>query len=226
MNNVGENFGNSLASNELKIFSRLNTPQKIQDYLDNLPINFETNGETYMSPRRVIREKKAHCFEGALLAAAALFYHGAKPLLLDLQTVGGDEDHVVALFGDQSSGRGLWGAISKTNHSILRYRDPVYKTIRELAMSYFHEYMMDNGKKTLRKFSKPFDLSGFPSEKWVTAEEDLHWLVEALDSSPHFPVAPKNVLRRLRKASIVEVKAVNVVEWPIPNSLKINKHDL
>ncbi|KKU27204.1 MAG: hypothetical protein UX39_C0003G0043 [Candidatus Magasanikbacteria bacterium GW2011_GWA2_46_17] len=201
---------------ERKVFARLNSPQKIQDYLDTLPINFELKKETYMSPRRVIREKTAHCFEGALFAATAFAYHGHKPLLLDLVTIDRDEDHVVAIFKSPPTGGGLWGAISKTNHPILRYRDPVYKTVRELAMSYFHEYMMDDGAKSLRLFSKPFNLSRYSPSKWITAEEDLDWLVEALDDSRHFDVAPKNVLRNIRKASAIEVKAINNTEWPAP----------
>ncbi|HXK38686.1 MAG TPA: hypothetical protein VJ043_01180 [Candidatus Paceibacterota bacterium] len=203
-----------LSPTEHKVFAGLNTPQKIQDYLDTLPINFETTGETYMSPRRVMRERTAHCFEGALFAAAALLYHGKKPLLLDLVTIGRDEDHVVALFRSPPAGGGLWGAISKTNHPILRYRDPVYRTVRELAMSYFHEYIMDDGTKSLRKFSKPFDLSRYSPTKWVTVGEDLNWLVEALDASPHSAIAPPKAIKKLRKASGIEIKAINITEWP------------
>lgn len=201
-----------LSPAERRIFTGLNSPRKIQDYLDTLSINFETKGETYMSPRRVMREKTAHCFEGALLAAAAFAYHGSKPLLLDLQTIDRDEDHVVALFTED----GLWGAISKTNHPILRYRDPVYKTVRELAMSYFHEYIMDDGTKSLRTLSKPFDLSKYSPERWITEEKDLDWLVEALDNSKHFAIAQPKSIRKLRKASKLEVKAVNHTEWPSP----------
>ncbi|MCR4280943.1 MAG: hypothetical protein NUV88_01265 [Candidatus Kaiserbacteria bacterium] len=203
-----------LSPAERTVFAKLNTPQRIQDYLDTLSINFETSGETYMSPRRVMREKTAHCFEGALLAAAAFAYHGSKPLLLDLQTIDRDEDHVVALFAED----GLWGATSKTNHPILRYRDPVYKTVRELAMSYFHEYMMDDGTKSLRNFSKPFDLSKYVPAEWVTEEKELDWLVDALDTSKHFPIAPPNIIRKLRKASPIEIKAINNTEWPNPPS--------
>ena len=203
-----------LSPAERKVLARLSSPKKIQDYLDTLPINFETAGETYMSPRRVMRERTAHCFEGALLAAAAFSYHGQKPLLLDLVTIERDEDHVVALFREN----GLWGAISKTNHPILRYRDPVYKSIRELAMSYFHEYMMDDGTKSLRRFSTAFDLRRYSPALWVTAEEDLFWLVEALDDSRHYDVAPRKVIAQLRKASRVEVQAINNTEWPQPKS--------
>jgi len=205
-----------LTPRERALFAKLSNPRKIQDYLDSLPVNFETEGETYMSPRRMIREKTAHCFEGALLGAAAMAYHGAPPLLMDFQTTPDDEDHVIALFREN----GLWGAFSKTNHAVLRYRDPVYKSPRELAMSCFHEYMKWNGARSMRAFSAPFDLRKYDPKKWVTAEEDLFWLVQALDESRHFPAVPKKNLRLLRKASKVEIRAMKVVEWPAPRKKK------
>src|SRR4051812_5408136 len=103
-----------LDMSERRIFQRLSSPRKIQDFLDSLTINFEPDGETYMSPRRVLKHMTAHCFEGALLAAAALLYHHQKAFLLDLRTVAKDEDHVVTLFLQNNQ----WGAISKTNHGI------------------------------------------------------------------------------------------------------------
>lgn len=202
----------TLTQGERRVFARLSTPRRIQRYLDSLPINFEVRGETYMSPRRVIREKTAHCFEGALIAAAALAYHGQKPLLLDFRTIPTDEDHVVALFRQN----GYWGALSKTNHAILRYREPVYASVRELAMSFFHEYLMWDGRKSLRAYSKPFDLSKYAPERWVTASEELFWLVEALDDSRHFPAVPKKNLRALRRAYPIELQAMKIVEWKKP----------
>ena len=202
---------------ERAVLKKLVTPQKIQDYLDTLTMNFEIQGETYMSPRMVLRKKTAHCFEGALLAATALMYHGHSPLLLDLQTISDDEDHVVALFQNN----GYWGAISKTNHTMLRWRDPVYKTTRELAMSYFHEYVMwDDGRKSLLAYSKPFDLRQFAPERWVTTEENLFWLAEKLDNSRHFPIVPKKNARLLRRASKIELKAMHIVEWKETKSWK------
>lgn len=193
------------------MFQKLSTPGKVQDYLDSLPINFELKGETYFSPRRTIREGTAHCFEGALFAAAALAWHGQEPLLLDLKTAAPDTDHVVALF---KRGR-YWGAISKTNHPVLRWRDPVYASVRELAMSYFHDYFLSpSGEKTLRSFSKPFSLARYKSERWLTAEDDLFWLVEALDDSPHVEIVGGAALRSLRKASKIEVQASDLQEWP------------
>ena len=198
-----------LSPKETRLFERLNSPQKIQNYLDTLPINFERKGETYRSPRQMLGAKEAHCFEGALFAAAALAYHGERPLILDFQTIPEDIEHVVTPFQQN----GFWGAISKTNHAILRYRDPVYKTPRELAMSFFHEYMLHSGEKSMRSYSKFFDLSKYAPQKWVTAEEDLFWLVDAVDESSHFPVAPTKNLKLLRKGSKLEREAFEATEW-------------
>lgn len=199
-----------LTSSERAVFKKLNTPIKIQDFLDAMPINWckGKEGHTYMSPRRVLREQKMHCLEGAVFAAAVLWFHGEKPLLLDLKAEG-DDDHVVALY----KRNGYWGAISKTNHASLRFRDPVYKTIRELALSYFHEYFVNKtGKKVLRSFSKPFSLRSFGTA-WITAEENLDAVVEALDFSRHFKIVPAKNRRLLRKADAMEKKAGSIIEW-------------
>jgi hypothetical protein len=198
-----------LTSHEERVFKKLSTPMRIQDYLDALPTNFEKHGETHYSPRRVLREKKAHCIEGALLAAALLWYHGEKPLLLDLKTRFLDDEHVVALFRKN----GYWGALSKTNHAVLRYRDPIYKTVRELALSYFHEYFRDrDGVKTLISYSKPFDLRTL-GEAWVTSETDLWDLDDILNDHPHYPLVPQKQLKLLRNATPYERRVINVREW-------------
>jgi len=196
-----------LTKQELRILRRLSMPAKIQDYLDALPLNWEKRGETYFSPRRVIREQKAHCFEGALLAAVALWLSGEEPLLLDLKTQG-DDDHVVALFRQG----GYWGAISKTNHAVLRWRDPVYRTVRELALSYFHEYSNRAGRKTLRSYSRPFNLKR-QGTAWVTAEKNLTDLAAALDHSPHYPIAPATNLKLIRRVGPLEQRAGELTDW-------------
>jgi hypothetical protein len=206
-----------LSPKEHTVFKKLNTPKAIQNYLDRFPINFELAGETIYSPRRSLRNCKAHCVEGALLAAASLAYHGKPALLMDIQTAAYDDDHVVALFKQN----GCWGAISKTNHTILRWRDPVYTTVRELAMSYFHEYIINDGRKTMRAFSKPFDLTAY-APTWVTEEDDLVDLVVALDDSPHTPVASPHALRTLRPAQRIETRILAITEW-LPNGKK-KKH--
>ena len=204
-----------LSAPERKVFQKLTTPHKIQDYLDTLPVNFAVKKDTYMSPRRVVQERTAHCFEGALFAAAAFAYHGKKPLLMDFRSIAEDEDHVVAPFRF----RGYWGAVSKTNHAVLRYRDPVYRSLRELAMSYFHEYFLFRGPKTLREYGL-LDLSKIAPEKWLVAQEELQWLVDKLDGARHFPTVPKKILRFLRSASPIERKALHLREWKPPKGYK------
>jgi len=208
--NYAKKVKSVLTETESKILRKLCSPQKIQDFLDAIPINLELDGYTYMSPRRVLRNQKAHCLEGALLAAAAYAFHGGRPMLLDFQAAYDDEDHVVALYQEN----GHWGAISKTNHPGLRYRDPIYRSMRDLAASYFHEYYMWDGRKSLRFYSRPFDLSRYAPQRWVTAMEDLDWLAHALDASPHTSLVPKGNLRRLRRASAFEIRASSAVEWP------------
>ncbi len=210
-----------LSPAETALLGKLSTPQKIQDFLDSFPVNFSAIGEPIQSPWRVLQNKKAHCIEAAIFAAASLAYHGRQPLLLDLQASDEDEDHVVALFKEDN----LWGAISKTNHPQLRWRDPVYKSVRELAMSYFHEYFLwdttHNGKKvlaskkgvkTLCAYSKPFDLGRYKPECWWAAH-DLDWLAEELDSSRHFPLLPKVAIKNVRPADEIEIASAALCEW-------------
>ena len=192
-----------------RLFSQLNFPSKIQSYLDTLSINFELLGDTMLSPIEVMRQHTAHCFEGAVFAASVLAFHGRMPLLMDFATAYDDEDHTVALFREN----GLWGAISKTNHAVLKYRDAIYRTPRELAMSYFHEYYLWDGRKSLRAYSAPFDLSKYPPGKWITSGESLDWVMDALAKSRYFPIIPKNFERHLRKASKVELRALEVVDY-------------
>jgi hypothetical protein len=197
-------------SKEYAALKALSTPVKIQDFIDALPFNFEKKGETQMSPRRVLREKKALCMEGALLAAAALWIAGESPLVMNLSArMGkGDCDHVVALY----KRGGYWGAVSKTNHSVLRFRDPVYRTPRELALSYFHEWFLPSGEKTLECYSKPLDLSRFGTA-WLTSEKDLWDIADALGELPHYSLVPKGNMRYVRKADAMERTSGTRPEW-------------
>ena len=193
---------------EWALLSSLNQPHKIQDFLNTLPQSFSKHGEECRSPRRVLQEKSAYCLEGAMLAALALSVHGHRPLLLDLTAHQKDDDHVVALF----QRRGCWGAISKTNHAVLRYREPVYRSIRELVMSYFHEYFLDDGKKTLRSYAV-LDLSKFDKKGWMTSEEDIWYVPEALVDIPHKKILTKSQIAHLRKADLIERRAGRLVDW-------------
>src|SRR5256714_12704281 len=159
----------ALTPGELAVFRRrLNTPQKIQQFLDAIPYNLETGGETFRSPRRVLADRTANCIEGAVLAAAALRVQGQVPLIMDL-TATRDEDHVIAVFRR----RGLWGAIAASKFTGLRYREPVYRTVRELAMSYFEQYFNLAGERTLRGYGRPVNLARFDRLRWMTSDEDL-----------------------------------------------------
>ena len=193
---------------EWRKLKRLSTPKKIQDFLNSIPFNLEKRGETNNSVRETLKVRRAHCFEAALLAASALWIQGKKPLILDLKTVRPDFDHVIALFQED----GYFGAISKTNHSVLRYRDPIYKSVRELSMSYFHEYFLTTGKKTLRSFSKPFDLSRVKMS-WLTSDVDQADLAFELDESPHFKILSPKQLKNLRRADKIEIKASEITEF-------------
>lgn len=194
----------------LEALARLTTPERIQDFLDRMPINHESGGETCSSPAHVLKRGTAHCLEGALLAAAALWLSGKPPLLMNLKTARGDDDHAVALFRKN----GLWGAISKTNHAVLRYRDPVYRTPRELALSYFHEYYLaDTGRKTFVAYSRPVRLTRF-GRGWMTSTKDVWSLAYALRDAPHLPVAPRAALKSARRATAFERIVTNVAEWP------------
>ena len=193
---------------EKDLIKKLNTPAKVQDFLNTLPFNFEENGETLKSPILTLRARRAHCMEGALLGAYILSCHGYKPLILNLETSRGDFDHVIALFKED----GRWGALSKTNHAVLRYREPVYKNVRELVMSFFHEYFLDSGVKTLRRYSRPLDLNVF-EKNWEVMEGDLWGIDQELDKIKHYDIAPKKTLKKLRKADKIEIEAGKIVEY-------------
>lgn len=206
-----ENFG--FNQEEINLFKKLNTPSKIQDFLNSLKINFEENGDTCMSPRMVLKTKKAHCIEGSLLAAAILRFHGHEPLILDMEGTKDDFDHVIALFKQHEH----WGAIGKTNHAVLRYREPIYRTLRELALSFFHEYFLNkNGKKTLRTFSKPINLSRFDNQNWMTSKENVWFIPDYLTRIKHFKILTRSQIRSLRPADKIEIEAGKLLEYNNP----------
>jgi hypothetical protein len=177
---------------ELAVFRRLTSPAKIQRFLDDLAYNKEPGGPTCRSPRRVLRDRTAHCMEGALFGAAALRMLGHPPLLLDFEAVR-DDDHVLAVFRV----RGHWGAVAKSNYSGLRYREPVYRTVRELAMSYFEHYYNLRKEKTLRRYSRPVNLRRFDRMGWMTAGEDVWEIPEYLCEIPHTPVLAEPLIPTL-----------------------------
>jgi len=203
-----------------RLFKKLNTPQKVQDYLDRMPFNFERKEETYRSPLGVVKAGEMHCFEGALFATACLAFNGYKVFLLDLKTndLKNDADHVVVLFKQGSK----WGAISKTNHAVLRWRDPIYPSVEALSFSYFHEYFLDDGTKTLIKYSAPFDIIKRFGTGWIEAEEDLDKIALALDRSKHYSFYSSSERKYIRKASKLETVAAALEQFtPNKKSKKI-----
>ena len=178
-----------LSPADLRTLRALKTPARIQKFVDELTYQY---ADTAWSPQRVLRERKGHCLEGALLAAAALRVSGYPPLLMDLEAVR-DDDHVVALYRE----RGLWGGIAKSNFAGLRFRTPVYRTLRELALSYFDHYYNLRGERTLRAYSAPVNLARLDSCRWMTSEEDVWCVPEALIAVRHYPIVPDKVARSL-----------------------------
>ena len=191
----------NLDKDERRVLRKLSTPEKIQEYLDGLPYNKEEDAETCRSPRLVLRHRTAHCFEGALFAAAALRTCGRAALILDLVAVR-DDDHVIAVYRT----KGFWGAIAKSNYSGLRFRSPVYRTLRELALSFFEHYYNLKGEKTLRAYSRPVNLARFDSIDWMTSEEPLWAIAEYLVEIRHtslFPATRRMYMdERLYKAGL------------------------
>jgi hypothetical protein len=185
--------------NEIKFLKTLNDTSKIQSFLDSIEYNPEyTSG----SPRWVIKKRTAHCFEGALFSAAALNFLGYKPLIVDMKAYN-DDDHVIAVFRE----RNHWGAIAKSNFTSLRYREPVYRSLRELIMSYFDFYFNLSGDKSLRSYSLPLDLTIYNSRSWMTTDEDLEYIGDKLESMRHFPVVDNVMIKNLKRASDYMLKA-------------------
>ena len=200
--------------------SKPRTPEGIQDFVNSLPWNFEFGGWSALSVAGVLEHNHAHCIEGALIAAYLFWINGQSPLLMDMGAAKGDDDHVVALF---RRGR-YWGAISKSNTPFLRYRDPIYRSLRELTLSYFPHYIKHR-RKTLRTYSIPFDLRRHDSNLWVTRAGFCQEIVTGLTASRHYAIVPPDMKTRLRpldgieaQASLlkqcVSVRGKSVLQWP------------
>jgi hypothetical protein len=184
---------------EINVFKTFSSPYDIQCFLDSVDYNpaYECR-----SPRWVIKKRSSHCFEGALFAAAALETLGHRPLIVDMKAWN-DDDHVIAVFIEN----GYWGAVAKSNFTSLRYREPVYQSIRELIMSYFDFYFNLNGDKSLRGYSRPLNLSVFDRRNWRTTDEDLEFIGDKLENMHHFPVANKKMIANLKRVSDLMLRA-------------------
>ncbi|HUK25116.1 MAG TPA: hypothetical protein VLV49_11085 [Terriglobales bacterium] len=181
----------SFSPAELRRLRSLKDPYGIQRFLDDMPYHLE---DTAWSPRVVLRENSAHCLEGAMFAAAALRANGFPPLIMDLEAEH-DTDHVVAVY--RVAGR--WGALAKSNFTGCRYREPVYRSLRELAMSYFNIYFNMRRERTLRTFSRPVNLARFDRQHWMTTEEPIWFIVNYLFEIHHYKLLRPGMAQRLHR---------------------------
>ncbi|MCJ7490252.1 MAG: hypothetical protein MUO87_08970 [Thermoplasmata archaeon] len=195
-----EMFDQALNQSELRIFRRLTTPREIQAYLDELLYSADP---FYRCPLRVLRERTAHCFDGALFAAAALRRLGHPPLILDIVPNDRDDDHLLALF----KRNGHWGAVAKSNFVGLRFREPVYRTLRELVMSYFEQYHNVAGEKTLRGYTAPLNLTAFDKQDWMTRDEPLEGVAQRLDEVRQVKVVTEAMIAELSQVDDRSLKA-------------------
>jgi hypothetical protein len=176
---------------ELRKLRSLKDPYGIQRLVDDMPYHL---ADTAWSPRRVLREGTSHCMEGAIFAAAALRANGHPPLIVDFEAER-DTDHVLAVYRV----KGLWGAVAKSNYTGCRYREPVYRSLRELAMSYFNIYFNMRGERTLRTFSRPVNLARFDNQQWMTTEKPIWFIVYYLIDLHHYKLLPPGASKRLHR---------------------------
>jgi len=206
----GINF--EFTASELRTLCALKTPSGIQRYLDNIPYHL---AGTAWSPRVVLREKTAHCLEGAAFAAAALRVLEFPPLIFDLEA-DHDTDHVVAIF----KARGHWGAVAKSNFTGCRYREPVYRTLRELALSYFNIYFNLRGERTLRRYSGPVNLARFDRLHWMTTDKNIWFIAEYLCEIPHRPLLRRGAEKNLTRVDARTMKSEMVGHRKSPQAMR------
>jgi len=201
---------------EMQLFSTLDTPQKVQDYIDEQPMNHEIVDDTCLSPLEALRQNHQHCIEGAMLAAYILSLHGYAPVMCDMRSSSDDDDHLVVPFEQE----GHWGAISKSNHSSLRYRNPVYRSLRELMISYWDDYMNGQGVRTLRSYSEPVNLSETFGENWAEVRGNVFEIAERMDVVPHVRLVELENIKVSRAADLFMKKTtVSQREWPEPANM-------
>ena len=176
---------------ELRTLRALKTPVRIQKFLDELPYNLSY---TARSPKKVLHDCTASCLEGGIFGAAVLRVLGFPPLIFDLEAEQ-DTDHVVAIF----KVRGHWGAVAKSNFTGCRYREPVYRSLRELAMSYFNIYFNLRGERTLRRYSRPVNLARFDHLNWMTTEKPIWFVAEYLCEIPHISLLTRAMEKSLTR---------------------------
>jgi hypothetical protein len=185
-----DEFDRLLTRAEKRTLDRLASPKAVQDFLDDIPYSTD---EFYRCPLRVLRDRKAHCFDGAVFGAAALGRIGFPPLILDMFSNGRDDEHLLAVFRVDRH----WGAVAKSNFVGLRFREPVYRSLRELVMSYFEQYYNSEGEKTLRAFARPLNLNTFRGTPWLTRDEPLDRIARLTDEIKRTPILSERMIAGL-----------------------------
>lgn len=180
---------------QLALLRRLDTPRKVQDFLDYGLAYNDGKANTCFSPLETLRQGRAHCIEGAMLAAAAFLFHGRQSMLLDLRANPRDDDHVIAPFREN----GRWGAVAQSHFCGLRYREPVYGSYSELARSYFEFYYNHQGEKTLREFSAPLRTAALRPD-WLYSPRSVFFVSRQLDAARHYRIVPHAMEKMLRPA--------------------------
>lgn len=192
-------FADVFTPSELQTLDRLSTPVAVQAYLDETPYSTDP---IYRSPRSVMRDRRAHCADGAFFAAAALRRHGCTPMVTDLMAWN-DDDHLLALYKRD----GCWGAVGKSNFTTLRFREPVYRTLRELVMSYFEFYFNVAGQKTLRSYTVPLDLTTCDDLDWMTRDDAIEECVRRMDAKRRVRLVTSEMAASLNHADPLSIKA-------------------
>lgn len=180
-------------ADEVNLLRRLNTPERLQNFIDEIPYHYQGEDEVTYSPRLVMSKNQSDCLEGAIFAAAVFRFHGERPLVMNLEAVR-DDSHCIALF----ERHGCWGAIGKSKYTGLTFREPIHRTLRELALSYVEGYFNFDGEKTLRGYSKPFDLSRFDNTGWMTTEKDITEMGLKISNIPYTILLTPKQTRGLR----------------------------
>lgn len=201
-----------LTAGQYAALERLGTPHAIQAFVNRIPANHGPDRESPLSVREALRQRRAQCLEGAFVAACALWIHGHPPLVVHLDCDLSDYPHCIAVF---RRGR-HWGAISKTNGAVLRFRDPVYRSLRELALSYFHEYCDRRGRRTLRSYSGAFDLRRLDTGLWVSAKAPCHAAHDRLAGLRHYALVTGRQVAGLSRRDPFESRLAKIVQYPRP----------
>jgi hypothetical protein len=195
-----EQFERGLSPRDRARLGRITTPAQVQTFLDSIPYSAEAR---YRSPLTAIRDRKAHCFDGAVLAAALLQRIGHPPLVLNMFPNERDDEHLIAPF----QRHGAWGAVAQSNMVGLRYREPIHRTLRELMISYFEQYFNVVSEKTLRTYTRPITLAQFDRQDWTTDDRTMDLIADRLEELSRIPLLTRQMIAGLAEVDRLAFRA-------------------